>query len=220
MIKMKEKPAETEHEIAVKHSKLEQITGFMNSGRKLAVTVLAAILIVLIALNIIFTKKGSLTTEAETSLKQIIDTGDISTVQYTYNSIVTIYDEKNKPKYHVAYDGTAKAGFDFNKIDVSKDNESKKIIVTVPQMKVTAVNVDSKTMDYIFEKKKYDTETTYQEAYKACISDLEKKAKSNKSIKKMAFENAVDSMKAILIPLESRLPDGYTFDFREEGSAR
>ena len=33
--------------------------------------------------------------------------------------------------------------------------------------------------------------------------------------KQMAYENAVETMKAILVPLESKLPEGYSFDFRK-----
>ena len=51
--------------------------------------------------------------------------------------------------------------------------------------------------------------------YQAGYNDLENKAKSNENIKKMAYDNAVDSMRAILMPLEKKLPAGYEFDFRE-----
>ena len=138
-------------------------------------------------------------------------------MQFIYNSTVTVCDEEDKAKYHVAYEGYVNAGFDFNNIETERDVENKKIVIVIPKIKINSVNINDETLDFIFVKDKFDTETTFQEAYKASYLDLENKAINNNTIKKMAYENAVDAMKAIIIPLETKLPDGYTFDFKEGG---
>ena len=69
-------------------------------------------------------------------------------------------------------------------------------------------------------KGKHNDETTFQEAYKAVYADLENKSQANPTIKKMAYENAIESMKAIILPLESKLPKGYTFDFKQESEVQ
>lgn len=161
--------------------------------------------------------ENRLTSVAETSLKNIIDVGELSTVEYIYNSIATVKNEKGNPKYYVSYEGIVKAGFDFNEITTMRDTENKKIVITIPPIKINSVNIKDDTLDFIFVKDKYDTETTFQEAYKASYADLENKAQTNSSIRQTAYENAVDIMRAIVIPLQSKLPNGYSFDFREDG---
>ena len=169
-----------------------------------------------IILSVVFKKEKEVTTIAEASLREVIETSELSTVEFIYNSTTTVKNDKGKPKYHIAYEGTVKAGFDFNKIKLEKDEKNKKIVVIIPEIKINAVNINDKSFDFIFMKDKYDTENTFQEAYKACYKDLENKAKSNENIKKMAYDNAVDTMNAILMPLEEKIPAGYEFDFREE----
>ena len=166
-----------------------------------------------IILSVVFKKEKEVTTIAEASLKEVIETSKLSTVEFIYNSTTTVKTDKGKPKYHIAYEGTVKAGFDFNKIKLEKDEKNKKIVVIIPEIKINAVNINDKSFDFIFMKDKYDTENTFQEAYKACYKDLENKAQSNENIKKMAYDNAVDTMSAILMPLEEKIPAGYEFDF-------
>ena len=194
----------------------QRLKGLKKSKKIVVIAIL--ILISAIILSIIFAKDRKITTVVESSLKEVIETSELSTVEYIYNSTTTICDEENNPKYYVAYEGTVKAGFDFNKITTETDEENKKVIIIIPKIKINSVNINDETLDFIFVKDKYNTETTFQEAYKKSYEDLENKANTNESIKKMAYENAVDNMKAILTPLETTLPDGYTFDYREESA--
>ena len=209
---------EFEDEMMDADSFLEKIIAFVKRFKK-AILIVLAILIGAIVLSVVFAKDKEITTIAEASLKEVIETSELSTVEFIYNSTTSVKNDKGKVKYHIAYEGTVKAGFDFNEIKIEKDDKNKKIVVIIPPIKKNAVNINDKTFDFIFMKDKYDTETTFQEAYKASYNDLENKAKSNENIKKMAYDNAVDSMRAILMPLEKKLPAGYEFDFREGGEA-
>ena len=224
MVETKEKPkkANITNKKEKKSGKIQikDTVTFIQRNKKKITVVLIGALIVAVALSVLFDNDRSVTTIAESSLKEVIETSELSTVEFIYNSTATVNDDKNNPKYHIAYEGTVKAGFDFNKITTEIDKENKKIVIVIPKIKINSVNINDETLDFIFVKDKYDTETTFQEAYKMSYSDLENKAKSNETIKKMAYENAVDSMKAIVMPLESKLPEGYVFDFREESESK
>jgi len=199
--------------------KLKRMLEKLKKAKKTVLTVLIVVVIALLALSILFAKDRKLIVETEASLKDVAETSQLSTVEYIYNSIVTVSDDKGNPKYYVAYKGTVRAGFDFNEIEVERDRENKQIVIVLPEIKINSVNIDDKSLDFLFVKDKYDTETTLQEAYNASYADLEAKAEGHTEIRKMAYESAVDSMKAILLPLESRLPKGYVFEFRMEGEA-
>lgn len=198
-----------------KNSRIDEIFSFIRKSKFVVICVIVVILVVTILFSILFAKERKITTIAESSLKEVIETSELSTVEFIYNSIVTVPDEDGNPKYHVAYEGTVKAGFDFNAITTEVDKENKKIVIVIPEIKINSVNINDETLDFIFIKDKYDTETTFQEAYKTSYDDLEKKAEANEIIKQTAYENAIDNMKAIIMPLEAKLPNGYSFDFRE-----
>lgn len=177
---------------------------------------IAAALVLCFVLGIALSKEGKVTTIAESSLKETIELGELSTIEYTYNSTLTVYDnDKNKTeKYHVAYNGSVKAGFDFKQIKVKNHTERKKIIITIPEIIITSVNVNPNSLDYIFLKDKYNEENTYQEAYKKCKADLKKKADKNSSLKKLARENAIETVKALLKPYEEQLEEGYSIEVK------
>ncbi len=215
-MKTKEKNIEKEQEVREKGSKTKNVVSVIRESRKLIVSVLIVVVIISFVINWFLPNERKVTTIAESTLKEVIEESQLSTVEFIYNSITTVSDKKNKPKYHVAYKGTVKAGFDFNKITTEVDEKNKKIVIIIPEIKINSVNINDKSFDFIFKKEKYDTETTLQEAYRKSYEDLEKKAETNETIKKMAYENAIDGMKAITIPLESKLPEGYSFEFREE----
>lgn len=198
----------------------KSVIAFIRESRKLITSAIIGIVVIAVLSSILFAKERNVKTVAESSLKEVVEVCELSTVEFIYNSTVTVKDEENKDKYHVAYEGVVNAGFDFNKITTEMDKENKKIVIVIPKIKINSVNINDETLDFIFVKDKYDTETTFQEAYKVSYEDLEKKAETNQTVKKMAYENAVDTMKAIIIPLESKLPKGYSFDFREGSEAK
>ena len=155
------------------------------------------------------------TTVTESSLEKVLEISDLSTLDYTYNSIVDVLDEDGETvKYHVAYEGVVTAGIDFESVDVSVDEETKMITITVPEAVVQNVDVDMGTLEYIFEEKKYETETVSQEAYKACRADLEKKAMEEGHLLATAKENAVDAVNALMTPWIEQLDEEYQVEVK------
>ena len=142
----------------------------------------------------------------ESSLKEVLLDNKVETLAYTYNSTVAV-PNKEKAKYYVAYEGTVKLGFNMENIQVTKDEQT--YIVTLPEMEVANVNVDM-TLDFIFTKDKYNTDTVYQEAFNAATEDLKKKANANSNLVDLARERAISSVKSWLGPWEAKLEDGYS----------
>ena len=172
---------------------------------------LMSVILIAIACLIIFLPSGKISYSIETSLKEIMENSELSTAEYTYNSITKVkIDESKKEddeniKYYVSYKGKVKSGFDFNEIKVYEKN--KKISIVIPEIKIQSVEVNE-DLEYIFTRKKYNTENTYAEAYNVCCNDLENKAKSNKTLRETAVQSAIETVTALTKPFENQLEDG------------
>lgn len=172
-----------------------------------------AVVIIAIVCIFVFAPSGETTFSVKTSLKEVLESTEMSTAEYTYNSIVQVPIDNEKPleedniKYQIAYKGKVKSGFDFSKINMVEKNGS--IIIIIPKIEVKSVDINE-DLEYIFTKDKYNDENGYAEAYNACIKDLEKKAKENKTLHNTAIESATDIITAITKPFEKQLEDGKT----------
>lgn len=105
-------------------------------------------------------EEGTVTTISKASLEKVFEISELSTVDYSYNAVARAYEEDGAtPKYYVAYEGTVTAGIDFSKIVIDIDEDTKIITITLPESEIQNTTVDFGSMDYIFENKKYETET-------------------------------------------------------------
>lgn len=155
------------------------------------------------------------TTVSKASLEKVLDISELSTLDYNYNAIATVYEDDNTTvKYYVAYEGTVNAGIDFSKIEVSEPDEEKHITITLPEIEIQNTNVDMGSLDYIFIKSKYNKETVSQEAYLASQKDLESRANDTVELEQMAKDNAVASVQALIQPWLDQLDEGYTVDIQ------
>ena len=154
-----------------------------------------------------------MTTISEASLEKVIEINELATVDYTYNAIATAYAQDNKTvKYNVAYEGVVNAGIDFKEIDIQLNEEEKVIKITLPAVEIQDIRVDSGTLDYIFTKDKYETETISEEALRICKADLEKRVSEEDLLKTTAKENAVESIKALFAPWIEVMDVDYTIE--------
>lgn len=153
----------------------------------------------------------------ESKLYSVIGLSDLSTYECVYNDICTVMDEEKSDKvaYYCAYESKVKAGIDFNKVDVAV--EDKMITVTIPEVQITDINVDIASLDYMFEDKKADTNTVSQQAYKACIADVERKCASEERIYQLAEQNAQNILKALILPFVQQLDSEYVLEIRTQG---
>lgn len=184
----------------------------MIAGGALAVILAGAAFVLPRLLN---AKEPQVTTITKSSLEKVLEISDLETLDYTYNSIVDVMDEDGETaKYHVAYEGVVTAGINFEKIGISVEDETKTVVITVPEAEIQNVYVDMGTMEYIFEKNRYETETVSQEAYHFCCEDLEKKAKEETSLLTIARDNAVEAVNALISPWVEQMDEEYHVEVR------
>lgn len=174
-----------------------------------------AVVVLLVILLAIFSPKGGTAYNVKTSLSEIVQTADMFTAEYTYNSVVGVKidpnadNTENNIKYYVSYKGSVKSGFDFKKIEVRENGDN--IIIHLPEVTIREINVD-RDLEFIFTKNKYDTEETWMEAYEACETDLKQKSLENVTLRETAINNAKETLKALLKPIEKQLKDGETME--------
>lgn len=177
--------------------------------------ILVLLVVVLVVFGVVQIKRlneEKVHTISKASLEKMLEISDLSTLEFTYNAIANVNDEDGKPKYHVAYKGKVTAGIDFTQIGVAVNE--KVITITIPEAYVQNVDVEMETMNFIFEKKKYETETVSQEAYAACKEDLEKRVKEEQSLLSMAKENATEAVKALIEPWVQQVDKEYTVEIK------
>lgn len=160
--------------------------------------------------QIFFNKGGIVTTMTESSLQKVLEISDLSTLEYTYNAITTVFDEeKRTEKYHVAYEGNVVAGINFSDIDIEVDEDKKEITIKIPDVEIQSTSVNMGELDFMFMKDKYETETVSKEAYKASIEDLQNKAEKEESLLSMAKENAISTVEALVKPWVEQMDNKY-----------
>ena len=192
---------------------LSFVKGMKKSTKFIVLGIIAVICVIVLIAIIVPNKGGQMTTISEASLEKVIEINELATVDYTYNAIATAYAENNETiKYNVAYEGVVNAGIDFKKIDIQLNEEEKVIKITLPPVEIQDIRVDSGTLDYIFIKDKYETETISEEALRICKADLEKRVSEEDLLKTAAKENAVESIKALFAPWIEVMDADYTVE--------
>lgn len=166
---------------------------------------------------------GKLKIRAESSLEKIVEKNDLETVSYTYNAIakqpknadVNVDSENNDDyKYFVSYKGTVSAGIDFKKVEIDIDKKAKKMIITVPEPKITGYNVDIGKLKFIFKKEKYNEASELESAFKLCKADLENRSEKDEFILKTAKQNSITVLEAFFKPWIETLNNDYEVEIK------
>lgn len=146
------------------------------------------------------------------ALREIVDVSELSTYTAVYNGIATVSDEKNpdEVKYYVSYKAKVYAGIDFGALDIETDEEEKVIRIKLPEVRISAVDVDIASMDFLFYDAKANNSTVTQEAYKACELDAQQESEKQTAICDLARDNACNVLKALITPLVEQNDAGYT----------
>ena len=176
---------------------------------------LAVVIIVLLAVSM-SSKKSEPEIISKSTLEDIINVSDLSTFEAVYNGIAKVTDEDNPEKvnYYVSYDAKVKAGIAFEKVDITVNTDEKIITVMLPEIKITDVNVDITSLDYIFENEKANTETVSEEAYKKCIEDVTSESNSEDAIYELAEQNARNIVEALISPFVEQLDSEYRLEIQ------
>ena len=183
--------------------------------KKGKMVVFAVLIVVILAAVAIVVTRNTKKEEPEiislTALEKMVDVSDMSTFEAIYNGIAEVENEADPTQidYYVSYEAKVKAGFDFENLNMQVDHDRKVITVKIPEIKITDVNVDIGSLDYIFENKKANTETVSEQAYKECIEDVTKESAEEKAIYELAKQNAKNTMEAIIQPFMEQLDEEY-----------
>ena len=183
--------------------------------KKLFIIILAVLIVIGIAGTAVFTGGSHKKREAEilttSTLEKIINVSELSTFEAVYNGIAVVKNPEMEEQidYYVTYKAKVQAGIDFEKVEVSKDDEKKQILVKIPEIELGEPMVDIASMDYIFENKKANTETVSEEAYKACIQDARQESEKEEAIVTLAKQNAQNIIKALIQPFIENMEDPY-----------
>lgn len=162
-------------------------------------------------------EEGKVTTVTESTLEEVIKKSQLYTAEYPYNGYVTVYDEDGSIKYYVAYEGTVKAGIDVTRISVKIDEDTNTITVQLPEVLIEDPVVNAGTMEFIFKKDKYNTETVAEEAYRYAEEDLANRVKEDADIRACAQESAKAAERAMIEPWVNQIEEGKTYTVRVLG---
>ena len=181
----------------------------LNKTTKIITILVIVIVILCLALGVTNSETGKLKITAQSSLEKIVEKNDLKTVSYTYNAIakqpkntnVNAESQNNDDyKYFVSYEGTVSAGIDFKQVKIDIDKKAKKLIITVPEPKITGYNVDIGKLKFIFKKEKYDEASELESAFKLCKADLETRSEKDEFILKTAKQNSITVLEAFFKP--------------------
>lgn len=176
---------------------------------KIIIILVAIIIVLVLSLGILNSETGKLKISAESSLEKIVEKNDLETVSYTYNAIArqckkagcsTDSENTDDYKYFVSYEGTVSAGIDFKQVKIDVDKDNKKLIITVPEPKITGYNVDIGSLKFIFTKDKYNEASELEQAFKLCKTDLENRSEKDELILKTAKQNSITVLEAFFKP--------------------
>jgi hypothetical protein len=148
------------------------------------------------------------------TLEKIVNISELSTFQAVYNGIAKVMNEKNPDQldYYVSYEAKVYAGLDIEKVKITKDEDIKKITVTIPEIKISDINVDEASLDYIFLNKKANTSTVSEQAYKACKEDAAEESTKEAAIYELADQNARNIIEALINPFIGQLDSEYELE--------
>lgn len=178
---------------------------------KVAIVILTIVIASMILIGFVSRKKSEPQIISKSTLEKIIKVSDLSTFEAVYNGIAKVMNTE-KPEevdYYVSYDAKVKAGFDFEMVDITIDEKKKSILVKLPEVKITDVNVDITSLDYIFMNDKANNATVSEKAYKKCIEDVTKESNNENAIYELAEQNAHNIIEALISPFVEQLDSEY-----------
>lgn len=191
----------------------------------IAVAVIAALAILIPAVTattkFFSYQEATVTTEVETALKRIEESSQLATMEYIYNGVAKGLEKPADPDsrvlYYVSYQGTVRAGIDFQEIEVKPDPEDEtKIQIFLPDIKIHDTDVVPGSLDYIFLDPAAETETVNATAFTLCEDQLRSAAAEDQSLLSMARDNAEETLKALMDPLIAQLDPEMQIEFVQD----
>ena len=177
---------------------------FSNSITKIIIAIIVIAVLGVVLLKIFKKEEPVKEVITVSTLEKIVEVSDLSTFRVVYNGVACADD-----KYYVSYEATVDAGIDFEAIEITVDNEAKKVTVDLPEAEILDVYVDIASLDYIFIDKKANTETVSEEAYKLCKYDVKVESENQEAIIDLAQQNAENIVTALVQPFVDQVDPDY-----------
>ena len=223
MLKLKEKQEQESEEERGAELLLRKVRKFAKKAWKnwKFVLVCAAVIVVAIAVIVVtvnLNRKDEVVEEipsepeieVSSTLTKILGKSKLSTFLAVYDGIVTVKDEKGNVKYHVAYEAMVKTGIDISQVQFTVDKADKIIHIVVPEAQINEINVDHKSLDFMFQNEKYNTSEVVAEAYGLCENDADTECKDQEAIFELAKQNAGNVLKAMVEPIVKQIDADYS----------
>lgn len=149
-------------------------------------------------------EKGAVVNRVSTkfAVERVLSVEQLWTLKHEHQGVVSVSETNKKGKvkehYSVKYSGSAVGGVNIGGSTISVDESSKIITVTLPEAYVVDIHVDFGSMQFMWNKNKYNTETVSAEAYKACVKDLKEIVARDTSLLESAKRNAIEQVENLM----------------------
>lgn len=132
------------------------------------------------------------------SLMQAVDIAELSTAEFRYKGIATVYkdEQKQKERCHICYNAIVKAGIDMQEIVFEVDNDNKKVFATLPEIELRPIIVDETSMSLIPSNEKIGI----KEMLEYAKADVLEESLNSVALKESARVNLMGSIEALLLP--------------------
>ena len=197
---------ESKKESKDKNSKSKEIFAkyFSKSATIIIIAVMLIAVIAVVLLKVFKKEEPVKEVVTVSTLEKIVEVSDLSTFRVVYNGVAL-----SEEKYYVSYEATVDAGIDFEKIEISVDNEAKIVTINLPKAEILDTYVDIASLDYIFIDKKANNETVSEEAFKLCKYDVKHESENQEAIIDLAQQNAENVVKALVQPFVDQVDPDY-----------
>ena len=128
-------------------------------------------------------------------LQNAINVQELSTAEFTYNGVAVYV--KNGKEIYIKYASRVKAGIDLKDVAFTVLPEEKKIEITLPEIKINDVIIDTSFIDYIPS----NPDLELKEVIKVCKDDVRTRAIADDMFLETASNNLKAMMSAVIRPL-------------------
>lgn len=188
---------------------------------KVLILLAACVVVAILAFGV----KSYFSTEGKTTKLGFEDIGELATQSATCTSVFEEDKDRKilgvsipftQTKYIYTYDTVVKAGIDFSKVKVDRNEKSKEIYVDIPKIKIFSVDVKYDSFKVYHEEESIFAPISMDE-HNDAMKQLQEKAQKD-AIKSGLLDNAYDNAKRLLkVFLEQTYNlDEYTINFSEQ----
>ena len=173
--------------------------------------ILAVVLTVVLAAAAVLavTSKLSLSVRisASSTLQDIIDIDELSTAEFAYNGIASVYEDNGKDvRFYALYHSTIKVGINLSEARIVRtDEEKKEITIALPAVSIIDEPIiDDRSLSFmkpgtysVFSPNDFDLKS----ALTACRQDARTEAEQSSELIAAAEENLQNTIRAFMTPI-------------------